>query len=118
MAGSGGHDPQLRKRQLHLRSGYGEEGTNVAVEELVMDDGVQYVALEKEAFDAAFGGDENILKAMPRETANYIEVSEPTTVCTIYVGVLGSNVLTFGSTREEYCQSGYTTLSRSCKRRS
>jgi hypothetical protein len=75
VARSGGYDPQLRKRQLHLRSGYGEAGIDIAVEELVMDDGVQYVALEKEAFDAAFGGADNILRAMPRETANYIEVS-------------------------------------------
>jgi len=71
-----GRDPQHSKRQLHLRSGYGEPGVDIKVEELVMDDGVQVLALEKEAFDEAFGGKENILEAMPRETANYIEVTE------------------------------------------
>ncbi|KAL7770418.1 hypothetical protein CFE70_000352 [Pyrenophora teres f. teres 0-1] len=73
MVSSGEHNPQLRKRHLHLRSGYGEAGIDLTVEELVIHDGVQYVALEKEAFDEAFGGKDNILKSMPRETANYIE---------------------------------------------
>ncbi|OWY47417.1 UDP-Glycosyltransferase/glycogen phosphorylase [Alternaria alternata] len=73
MAKGGGHDPQLHKRQLHLRGGYGEDGTDIAVDELVMEDGVQYLALENEAFVEAFGGTENLHKAMPRETARYIE---------------------------------------------
>ncbi|KAA8626986.1 Glycosyltransferase family 4 protein [Pyrenophora tritici-repentis] len=73
MTSSGEHNPELRKRRMHLRSGYGEAGIDLAVEELVVHDGVQYVALEKEAFDEAFGGKDNILKTMPRETANYIE---------------------------------------------
>ena len=75
MAKGGGHDPQLHKRQLHLRGGYGEDGTDIAVDELVIEDGVQYLALENEAFVEAFGGTENLHKAMPRETARYIEVS-------------------------------------------
>ncbi|EDU41654.1 thioesterase [Pyrenophora tritici-repentis Pt-1C-BFP] len=74
MTSSGEHNPELRKRRMHLRSGYGEAGIDLAVEELVVHDGVQYVALEKEAFDEAFGGKDNILKTMPRETANYIEL--------------------------------------------
>ncbi|CAN9390716.1 unnamed protein product [Alternaria alternata] len=73
MAKSGGHDLQIHKRQLHLRCGYGEDGTDVAVNEPVMEDGVQYLALENEAFVEAFGGTENLHKAMPRETARYIE---------------------------------------------
>jgi hypothetical protein len=75
MAKSGGHDLQLHKRQLHLRCGYGEDGIGVAVDELIMEDGVQYLALENETFVEAFGGTENLHKAMPRETARYIEVS-------------------------------------------
>ena len=75
MANSGGHDLQLHKRQLHLRCEYGEDGTDVGVDELVMEDGLQYLALENEAFVEAFGGTENLHKAMPRETARYIEVS-------------------------------------------
>ncbi|KAG9569469.1 hypothetical protein KCU71_g6347, partial [Aureobasidium melanogenum] len=39
-----------------------------------MEDGVEIVALEKEAFDAAFGGKELLHTEMARETAEYIEV--------------------------------------------
>ncbi|KAM3068412.1 hypothetical protein ACMFMF_009227 [Clarireedia jacksonii] len=98
MARSGGHDPQLRKRQLHLGSGYGEVGINVAVEELVMGDGVQFVALEKEAFDAAFGGIENILKAMPRETANYIERGVLSERLQDFVSFLQEEIMNFSPT--------------------
>jgi hypothetical protein len=68
-----GRDPKLSKRLLHLRAENGMPGTDVKVEELVTDDGVEFVALESEALDAAFGGKENINK----ETAEYIEVIEP-----------------------------------------
>jgi hypothetical protein len=68
-------DPNYRTRRLHLRSGYGEMGTNIKVEEFTMEDGVQIVSLNKEAFDAAFGGKGTILRTIPKETAEYIEVS-------------------------------------------
>jgi hypothetical protein len=58
-----------------LRSGYGERGTNIKVEEFTMEDGVQIVSLNKEAFDEAFGGKGTILHTIPKETAEYIEVS-------------------------------------------
>ena len=72
MAKSGGFDPQLRKRLLHWRGENGRIATEVEVDEFVMDDGVEIVALDSEAFDAAFGGKKN--KELARETANYIEV--------------------------------------------
>ena len=37
----------------------------------------QVVALEKVAFDAAFSGKENTLKATDREIAKYIKLIEP-----------------------------------------
>lgn len=40
-----------------------------------MEDGVQIVSLNKEAFDEAFGGKGTILHTIPKETAEYIEVS-------------------------------------------
>ena len=76
-----GHHQQLRKRMLHLRSDFGQPGTDVVVSDLVMDDGVEFVALESEAFDAAFGGKESLHKEMGRETAQYIEVIEPRQHC-------------------------------------
>ena len=75
VTGSGKWDPQYRTWRLHLRSGYGEMGTNIKVEELTMEDGVQVVSLNREAFDVAFGGRGTILQSMPKETAEYIEVS-------------------------------------------
>lgn len=72
---SGKWDPQYRTRRLHLRSGYGEVGTNIKIEELTMEDGVQIVSLNKKAFDEAFGGSRTVLQTIPKETAEYIEVS-------------------------------------------
>lgn len=74
---NGGRNPQLRDRLLHLRAEDGRPGTDVKIEELVMQDGVEFVALESEAFDAAFGGKNNVHKAMAKDTAEYIEVNEP-----------------------------------------
>jgi hypothetical protein len=76
MGKSSGRDPQRRTRLLHLRAENGTPETDVKVEELVMDDGVEVMALESEAFDAAFGGKDNIHNEMVRETAEYIEVTE------------------------------------------
>jgi hypothetical protein len=39
---SSGRDIDLRKRLLHIRAANGAPGTDVKVEELVMEDGVQY----------------------------------------------------------------------------
>lgn len=68
-------DPQYRTRRLHLRSGYGEMGTNIKIEEFTMEDGVQIISLNREAFDEAFGGKGTILRTIPKETAEYIDVS-------------------------------------------
>ncbi|XPS99993.1 hypothetical protein M3J09_009156 [Ascochyta lentis] len=69
----GWHDPQLRRRLLHLSAQDGLPGVDVKVEELVLNDGVEFVALESEVFDTAFGGKEGVLKEITRQTADYIE---------------------------------------------
>jgi hypothetical protein len=77
MGKSSWHNPQRHTRLLHLSANNGRPETDVKVEELVMDDGVQVVALESETFDSAFGGKENMSKEIARKTAEYIEVTEP-----------------------------------------
>ncbi|KAI5200579.1 alpha-glucosidase [Aureobasidium subglaciale] len=73
MAESGGHDFQLRRRTLHLRANDGSPGTDIEVREMIMDDGVEVLALSKEAFEVAFGGKEEIYNAMSKETKVFIE---------------------------------------------
>lgn len=74
MARADGHKVCQYRRMLHLRSGNDASGVDVNVVQLIMRDGVEIVALEKEAFDAAFGGKEHLHDEMARETADYIEV--------------------------------------------
>jgi hypothetical protein len=71
---SGGHDVQRRSRLLQLDTGSGTTGTGIKVEGLIMDDGVQIVSLETEAFEEAFGSKENLQKTLAKDTASYIEV--------------------------------------------
>lgn len=74
-----GLDIPVHRKTLHLSSSFNESGVDVDVVRLTMEDGVEIVALQKEAFDVAFGGRENIHKEMSRETAGYIEVTKSTT---------------------------------------
>ena len=74
MINSRERDPQLQKRLLHLMADDGGPGIDVDVNQFVMNDGVQVVALDSRAFEAAFGGEKNACKEMTRETADYIEV--------------------------------------------
>jgi hypothetical protein len=74
MAENGGYDLQLRRRLLHLNPVNGTPGRDITVQELIMEDGIQIVSLEVEAFEAAFGGRENMYNALATETADYIEV--------------------------------------------
>jgi hypothetical protein len=75
---SGRWDPQHSARYFQLRTEDGKAEIQINVDEFVLEDGVQIVALEKEAFDEAFGGMENILNTISKETADYIEVSNLT----------------------------------------
>ncbi|KEQ80921.1 hypothetical protein M438DRAFT_280712 [Aureobasidium pullulans EXF-150] len=93
-----GHHQQLRKRMLHLRSDFGQPGTDVVVSDLVMDDGVEFVALESEAFDAAFGGKESLHKEMGRETAQYIETGKSSARLLDFVSFLQKEIARFSPT--------------------
>jgi hypothetical protein len=88
MIKSHGRDPQVHKSLLHLRAENSGLGTDVEITELTMDDGVQFVALESEAFDAAFGGKINIYTEIARETADYIEVIEQSNLVFRHFGVV------------------------------
>ncbi|KAK9776120.1 putative Glycosyl transferase family 1 domain-containing protein [Seiridium cardinale] len=76
MANSGRPDLRLCRKLLYLRSGEGGPDICVKVVESVMEDGVEFVALETEAFDEAFGGKEHMYKEIARETAEYIETGK------------------------------------------
>jgi hypothetical protein len=75
MAKSGGYDLHLQRRLLHLSDENNTSGTDIKVDDLIMEDGIQLVSLEYEAFEAAFGGRENIYNVLATETADYIEVN-------------------------------------------
>jgi hypothetical protein len=74
VAESGGRDPQHDTRQWHLKTEDGESGTDVRVDNLIMEDGVQIIGLEDEAITMAFGGKENYHNQLTKDTAAYIEV--------------------------------------------
>jgi hypothetical protein len=74
MARAKGSEVDVHRRVLHLRGENVTSDANVAVVQLTMEDGVEIVALEEEAFDVAFGGKEHLHKEMAREIADYIEV--------------------------------------------
>lgn len=76
MAFENGLKVRVYRKLLHLSSGPKNSDVNVEVVQLTMEDGVEIVALDKEAFDAAFGGKEYLHREMARETAAYIEVMD------------------------------------------
>jgi hypothetical protein len=80
IAKSDGYDPQIRRSLLHLDDGNSTLGTDIRVDKLVMDDGIQVVSLESEAFESAFGGKEHMYNVLATETADYIEVSRTSIV--------------------------------------
>jgi hypothetical protein len=74
VAESGGRDPQHHTRQWHLRTKDGQSETDIRVDNLIMEDGVQIVGLEEEAITMAFGGKENYHDQLTSDIAAYIEV--------------------------------------------
>ncbi|KAK6085047.1 hypothetical protein SCUP515_00865 [Seiridium cupressi] len=75
LANSGRPSLRLCQRLLCSRSGEGGLQVCVKVVELVMEDGDEFVALETEALDEAFGG-EHMYNDIARETAEYIETGK------------------------------------------
>jgi hypothetical protein len=70
-----GGEIKVRRRALQLRGENIASAVDVAVVQLTMEDGVEIIALDKDAFDVAFGGKERLHEEMARETAHYIEVN-------------------------------------------
>ncbi|KAG5813940.1 hypothetical protein H9Q74_003079 [Fusarium xylarioides] len=66
-------DSRLCTRVLHMRSESDRPGQDVKVHELCMEDGVETLALDSEAFDAAFGGKFDSSNQLARMSAEYIE---------------------------------------------
>jgi hypothetical protein len=108
---------QVRRRRLHLSKEDGTLGIDVRVEELTMDDGIQIVSLESEAFEAAFGGKDHIHNALATETADYIEVTQASRVLHS-PRCMSISSLTLALTRLESCLCVYPVLFRSCRTRS
>ena len=104
MAQAAKHDVRLRRRTLRMRKGNDTADVKVNVAQLTMEDGVEIIALEKEAFDAAFGGKENLHKEMTRETADYIEVPRTNISQSCKHGLLKNISLTTILSREENYQ--------------
>ncbi|EXM12902.1 Glycosyl transferase, family 1 [Fusarium oxysporum f. sp. vasinfectum] len=73
MNSSGEHDPRVCTTVLHMRLEDGKPGIDVKVQELCMDDGVETLALDSEAFDAVFGGKADSPNQLARMSAEYIE---------------------------------------------
>lgn len=74
LCSSNGHDSGLHTKMLHMRSEDGRLAVDVQVHELCMDDGVEVVALDSEAFEHAFGGKMVFHSQLARMSAEYIEV--------------------------------------------
>lgn len=110
MATESGHEVRVHKKILHLSSGSERSGADVEVVQLTMKDGVEIVALHKEAFDAAFGGKDNLHKEISRETAEYIEVTSHTTPRSVHFGLYWSFLLIlFWRRREFYPHASLTS---------
>ncbi|USP82241.1 glycosyltransferase family 4 protein [Curvularia clavata] len=91
-------DTNPRKRFLHLRAEKNGSGTDVAVHEFVMDDGVQVVALDNEAFDAAFGGKKEVFNAIAREIAEYIQTGTTSARLSDFASFLQQDITLFSPT--------------------
>ncbi|KAF4994803.1 hypothetical protein FGRMN_5537 [Fusarium graminum] len=98
MARNGVHDVQVRTQILTLRSEDGKSQVDVKVQELVMDDGVEIVALDSEAFHGAFSASDNPQNQMGRMTAEYIETKVPPLPLEDFVSFLQKQIRRFSPT--------------------
>ncbi|KAH0365327.1 hypothetical protein KCU65_g6089, partial [Aureobasidium melanogenum] len=63
-----------------------------------MEDGVEIVALDKESFDAAFGGKAHLHREMARETAAYIEKGTLSARLSAFVTFLQNDIVRYAPT--------------------
>ncbi|KAL6705043.1 hypothetical protein ACN47E_007302 [Coniothyrium glycines] len=94
----GGRNPRSRTRVLHLRSKNGKTGTNIKVNDLLMGDGVQSIALDCEAFEQAFGGKRGFSKELGTETASYLETGKLPPRLHDFVSFLQQEIKSFSPT--------------------
>lgn len=110
---SGDYDPRLDTRVLHMRLEDGKPGIDVKVHEICMDDGVETLALDSEAFDAAFGGKADSPNQLARMSAEYIEV-----INHLSHWRPGYNIAKYRLRRRERHRRRSWTLSHSCNGKS
>ncbi|KAF5668278.1 glycosyltransferase family 4 [Fusarium denticulatum] len=91
-------DSQPHTRILHMGSECGEPGQDVQVHELCMEDGVETVALDSEAFDAAFGAKLDSRNQMARMSAEYIENGTSSAPLMDFVSFLQEEIRRFSPT--------------------
>ncbi|KXJ86015.1 hypothetical protein Micbo1qcDRAFT_126946 [Microdochium bolleyi] len=97
-AKSGSHDSRRRERLLYLRSGDNKPGVHVSVYDLVMDYGVEVVALDSTLFDADFGGKAGGDKRRAKQTALYIDTKTTSPTLEDFVSFLQAEILRFSAT--------------------
>lgn len=113
MNSSGEHDPRVCTTVLHMRLEDGKPGIDVKVQELCMDDGVEALALDSEAFDAVFGGKADSPNQLARMSAEYIEVIDH-----LSHWRPGYNIAKYHLRRRERHRRRSWTSSHSCKGKS
>ncbi|KAF4960830.1 hypothetical protein FGADI_663 [Fusarium gaditjirri] len=95
---SGEHGPRVSTKVLHMRLEYGKPGVDVTVHELCMDDGVEILALDSEAFDAAFGGKADSPNILARMSAQYIEKGTSSAPLMDFISFLQGEITRFSPT--------------------
>ncbi|EXK79083.1 hypothetical protein FOQG_16288 [Fusarium oxysporum f. sp. raphani 54005] len=95
---SGDYDPRLDTRVLHMRLEDGKPGIDVKVHEICMDDGVETLALDSEAFDAAFSGKADSPNQRARMSAEYIEKGTSSAPLMDFISFLQREIRRFSPT--------------------
>ncbi|KAM0084365.1 hypothetical protein ACKRZS_003400 [Fusarium odoratissimum] len=95
---SGDYDPRVDTRVLHMRLEDGKPGIDVKVHEICMDDGVETLALDSEAFDAAFSGKADSPNQRARMSAEYIEKGSSSAPLMDFISFLQREIRRFSPT--------------------
>ncbi|KAF4454637.1 hypothetical protein F53441_2871 [Fusarium austroafricanum] len=98
MNNSAKHNLRLDTKVLHMRSEYGRPGVDVKVQELCMDDGVEILALDSEAFDAAFGDKATLPNQLAGMSAEYIETGTSSAPLMDFISFLQGEIRRFSPT--------------------
>ncbi|KAF4415915.1 glycosyltransferase family 4 [Fusarium acutatum] len=91
-------DPRVGARLLHMRLEDGKPGVDVKMQELCMDGGVGTLALDSEAFDAAFGGKADSPNQLAKMSAEYIENGTSPAPLMDFISFLQAEIRSFSPT--------------------